>query len=93
MPAGTVDAGSPLHALKGDYRLKEVLFKRHALSEAQAISLQQAANRDDEQGACLGLNLTMPLIENLISSHFLFQFVPLIISSSLFSTVKLLRRC
>ena len=57
---GTVDSGSPLHALKGNYRLTELLFKKHVLPEAEAISLHEAAWKGDARAVHLALNLTMP---------------------------------
>ena len=51
--------GSPLHALKGNYRLTELLFKKHVLPEAEAISLHEAARDGDIRGVCLVQNLTM----------------------------------
>ena len=54
---GTVDEGSPFLALKGN--LMELLFKKHVLPEAEAISLLEAAKNGDIRGVCLALNLTM----------------------------------
>ena len=60
---GTVDSGSPLHALKGNYRLTELLFKKHVLPEAEAISLLEAVKNGDIRGVCLVLNLTMTSVD------------------------------
>ena len=60
---GTVDNGSPLHALKGNYRLTELLFKKHVLPEAEAISLHEAAENGDIRGVCLVLNWTMASVD------------------------------
>ena len=55
--------GSPLHALKGNYRLTELLFKKHVLPEAEAISLHEAAENGDIRGVCLVLNWTMASVD------------------------------
>merc|ERR1712086_532221 len=60
---GTVDNASPLHALKGNYRLTELLFKKHVLPEAEAISLHEAAKNGDIRGVCLVLNWTMASVD------------------------------
>ena len=60
---GTVDNGSPLHALKGNFHLTELLFKKHVLPEAEAISLLEAAKNGDIRGVCLALNLTMTSVD------------------------------
>jgi len=59
---GTVDDGSPLHALKGNYRLTELLFKKHVL-EAVSISLHEAAKNGDIRGVRLALNWTMTSVD------------------------------
>ena len=61
---GTVDSGSPFHALKGNYRLTELLFKKHVLPEAEAISLLKAAKNGDIRGVCLVLNWTMTSVDS-----------------------------
>ena len=61
---GTDDSGSPLHALKGNYRLTELLFKKYVLPEAEAISLHEAATNGDIRGVCLVLNLTMTSVDS-----------------------------
>ena len=60
---GTVDSESPLCALKGNYRLTELLFKKHVLPEAEAISLHEAVKNGDIRGVCLVLNLTMTSVD------------------------------
>ena len=60
---GTVDSESPLHALKGNYRLTELLFKKHVLPEAEAISLLEAAKNGDIRGVCMVLNLTITSVD------------------------------
>ena len=55
--------GSPLHALKGNYRLTELLFKKHVLPEAEAISLLEAARDGDIRGVYLVLNLTITSVD------------------------------
>ena len=60
---GPVDNGSPFHALEGNYRLTELLFKKHVLPEAEAISLLEAAKNGDIRGVCLALNLTMTSVD------------------------------
>ena len=61
---GTVDDRSPLYALKGNYRLTELLFKKHVLPEAEAILLHEAAKNGDIRGVCLVLNLTMTSVDS-----------------------------
>ena len=56
--------GSPLHALKGNYRLTELLFKKHVLPEAEAISLLEAAKNGDIRGVYLVLNLTITSVDS-----------------------------
>ena len=56
--------GSPLHAFKGNYRLTELLFKKHVLPEAETISLLEAEKNGDIRGVCLVLNLTMTSVDS-----------------------------
>ena len=57
--------GSPLHALKGNYRLTELLFKKHVLPEAETISLHEAAKNGDIRGLYLVLNLTTTSVDTM----------------------------
>ena len=63
---GTIDNGSPFHALKDNYRLMELLFKKHVLPEGEAISisLHTAAKNGYAHGLCLVLNLTMTSVDS-----------------------------
>ena len=61
---GTADNESPLHALKGDYRLTELLSKEHVPPEIGAISLLNTANNGKIRGVYLVLNLTMSSVES-----------------------------
>ena len=59
---GTVDIESPLHALKGN--LMELLFKKHVLPGAEAISLHEAARDGDILGVYLALNWTIASVDS-----------------------------